>query len=74
MRLIDAEAFLKSFDGAKELGVNAIKYYVDNTPTIDLVRCRECKWYAGEGYYCANNIIVQFDHFFCYYGERRADE
>lgn len=41
---------------------------------IDIVRCRDCKWFAEEGYYCANNILVQFEHFFCYYGERRSDE
>jgi len=43
MRLIDADMLLNSFKGAKKLGVDAIKYYVDNTPTIDLVRCGECK-------------------------------
>ena len=41
---------------------------------IDIVRCGECKWFAEEGNYCANNILVQFDHFFCYYGERRTDD
>lgn len=38
-----------------------------------LVRCKNCKYYAGEGMYCANDIIVQFDHFYCYYGERKTD-
>lgn len=38
-----------------------------------LVRCKDCKYYAGEGMYCANDIIVQFDHFYCYYGERKTD-
>jgi hypothetical protein len=40
---------------------------------VEVVRCKDCKYYAGEGMYCANDIIVQFDHFYCYYGERRTD-
>ena len=40
----------------------------------DLIRCKDCRWDAGEGMHCANNIMVQFDHFFCYYGEREEDE
>lgn len=38
-----------------------------------LCRCKDCKYYAGEGMYCANDIIVQFDHFYCYYAERKTD-
>ena len=47
---------------------------------VKVVRCKDCRWYAGEGMYCTNNILVQFDHFFCYYGEttqgkeRKEDE
>ena len=33
-RLIDGDMLLNSFKGAKKLGVDAIKYYVDNAPTI----------------------------------------
>ncbi|MBQ1292584.1 MAG: hypothetical protein IIY21_00980 [Clostridiales bacterium] len=44
---------------------------IDDMPTADVVRCKDCKWYAGDGMYCANDIIVQFDHFYCYNGERR---
>ena len=33
-RLIDGDVFLKAFDGAKKLGTEAIKYYIDNAPTI----------------------------------------
>lgn len=40
----------------------------------DIVRCKDCKHFAGEGMCCANDIIVQFDHFYCYYGERGEDE
>ncbi len=68
MRLIDADMLLNSFKGAKKLGVDAIKYYVDNTPTIDLVRCEECEWSNGE---CTVGERYQGG---CTFGERRSDE
>ena len=40
-------------------------------PLIEIVHCKDCKWFEEEGYYCAKDILVQFDHFFCYHGERR---
>lgn len=41
---------------------------------VEVVRCKDCKYFAGEGMYCANNFIPQFDHFYCYDGERKEDE
>ena len=40
----------------------------------EIVRCKDCKHFAGEGMYCSCDIIVQFDHFYCYHAERRQDE
>jgi hypothetical protein len=40
----------------------------------EIIRCKNCRWFAGEGMYCTNNVLVPFDHFFCYYGERKEDE
>jgi len=34
-------------------------------------RCVDCEHYAGEGMYCAKNILVPFDHFYCYYSVRK---
>lgn len=73
MRLIDADMLLNSFKGAKKLGVDAIKYYVDNTPTIDLIRCGECKhWYndADCGMACEFTNMAQPSDGFCNWGER----
>ena len=39
----------------------------------EIVRCKDCKHFAGEGMYCSCDIIVQFDHFYCYHAERRQD-
>ena len=68
MRLIDADMLLNSFKGAKKLGVDAIKYYVDNAPTTDLVRCEECEWSNGE---CSVGERYQGG---CTFGERRTNE
>lgn len=50
-----------------------ITHYVSRMPTADVVevvRCKDCKHYAGEGMYCACDIMVHYDHFYCYWGER----
>lgn len=39
----------------------------------EIIRCKDCKHFAGEGMYCSCDIIVQFDHFYCYHAERRQD-
>ena len=36
-----------------------------------LILCKDCMYYAGDGMYCACNILVQYDHFYCYYAERK---
>lgn len=57
-----------------------IARWVDEAPTVEAVRCKDCKWWStGEvGYYddegwCANpcglDDIANEDDF-CYYGER----
>lgn len=77
MRLIDADK-IKLPQGFFEKVNNVPKFYewLDKQPTVDAVevRCKDCRWYAGEGMYCTNNILTQFDHFFCYYGERKEDK
>ena len=40
----------------------------------EIIRCKDCKYYAGEGMYCDWDIIVQYDHFYCYHAERRTDD
>ena len=40
---------------------------------VEIIRCKDCKHFAGEGMYCSCDIIVQFDHFYCYHAERRQD-
>ena len=39
----------------------------------EIIRCKDCKHFAGEGMYCAFDIIVPYDNFYCYHGERKDD-
>ena len=56
-----------------------VKYFVvdmlEKSPSAqpEIIRCKDCKHFAGEGMYCSCDIIVQFDHFYCYHAERRQD-
>lgn len=70
MRYIDADKLQEEF---KELHGGKRSLLIDTEPTADVVevvRCKDCKYYAGEGMYCACDIMVHYDHFYCYWGER----
>ena len=49
--------------GAKQL---------ESLPTIDIVRCKECRWYNPLTKGCCRNPCVEawYDNDFCSYGER----
>lgn len=72
-RYIDADALDNLYTATHD----ELIFAIEEAPTADVVevvRCKDCKWYVDEGMYCANDIIVQFDHFYCYNGERREDD
>ena len=57
-------------------------FALDDLPTIDIVRCEECKYahmtYGGECKYCdkwslEDSLYLDGD-FFCSYGERKDNE
>ncbi len=61
-------------DGQKEVK-KIFDEIIDLQPTanvVEVVRCKDCKNYAGQGMYCVHNMIVD-DNDFCSYGER-SDE
>lgn len=69
-------AELKPFEVIMKIdfaGSNGLEIVAHAEKVAELVRCKDCKYYAEEGMYCANDIIVQFDHFYCYYGERKTE-
>ena len=54
-------------------GVIYMAQRIEEAPTIDIVRCKDCKWYEKEWCYCglhnnADKDIKPTD--FCSYGER----
>lgn len=60
-------------DGMSECVLDKRIAELPTADVVEVVRCKDCKWYEGDGMYCANDIIVQFDHFYCYNGERSKD-
>lgn len=74
MRLIDADELIDRAYRERLDSRERIAQLIESAPTIDavqVVRCRDCKHYAGEGMYCSQDICVMFDHFYCYYAERK---
>jgi hypothetical protein len=80
MKLIDAEQIgltdmeIIMCDGNYKKALEMLIDKIANAPSIDaeqVIRCRDCKHYAGEGKRCDWDICVQVDRFYCYYGERK---
>lgn len=75
MRLIDADALINTLNKEK-IPFNAdINYIILNAPTIDaveVVRCKDCKYYEGKNTYCANDILAT-PYDYCSRGERRGE-
>ena len=83
-RCIDAEWLLRFFEPYHDgyhtpLGV--LRACVDDAPSIDIVRCKECKYGDVLDHYesgccgCKNGLLgyITADDF-CSYGERKDDE
>lgn len=87
MRLIDADALketvrthdyiLKDCFNSIDKGMFTlgIMYAIDEQPTIDavpVIRCRYCEHYAGEGMYCAWNMIARSDGY-CFHANEKPE-
>lgn len=71
--LIDRDKLLNSMfaDDPKDFFVYIADFpYVD---AVEVVRCKDCKWYDGAECCERNGIFVGFvaDKFFCYDGDRK---
>lgn len=80
-RWINADALKESWkeieiDGATLSVIYGLLKSVDEAPSIDIVRCKECKWRNNIG--CALMIVDDSDKpkddDFCSWGERKSDE
>ena len=82
MRLIDADAlkvkvFTSSSKAMKAQAKTACVNMIDKAPTIEIVRCKDCK-YGAIAYplYCRNAkglAAIENEKDFCSYGERSEE-
>lgn len=76
MRLIDADELKtrKSINSANFNTIETIQEWIDNAPTIDLVRCGECKhWYRNNPPIDEECDMLPNADDFCPYGERKSE-
>ena len=74
-RYIDAEWILNFFEpypNDYQTPLGSLRACVDDAPSIDIVRCRECKHYVGDGKYCQLDRHCTADDF-CSRGEREGE-
>lgn len=73
-RYIDADALKEWLDEYlsvfKKYDKGTIKGFVDHAPSIDIVRCKECKRFGDEGWCFWRDVSIRPNDF-CSYGERR---
>lgn len=81
MRIIDADALWKAFTSADKddiFGIEDIEQMIESAPTIDLVRCAECKRVREDGghancngyLYCRKWKTLVDEDCYCSWGER----
>lgn len=46
--------------------------YINHAPSIDIVRCKECKRFGDEGWCFWRDVAIKPDDF-CSYGEREGE-
>ena len=85
MRLIDADALIESIKNTADLGgwigeaLYQIKQvavkYIDSAPSIDIVRCQDCKYWVYHFNGCSRNPCTEpwYATDFCNYGEREGE-
>ena len=73
MRLIDADALIKTL-GVSDEDIN-IREMLDSAPSIDIVRCGECKRanYEWSGVRCGLSDALMGEDGFCSIGERSSE-
>lgn len=69
-RYIDADAFLKEYCEPYPHVFMAISRAMADAPSIDIVRCKECKRFGDEGWCFWRDVSIRPNDF-CSYGERR---
>ena len=76
-RYIDADEFLEDNKEFADREIEHPRYQetvrelIDEAPSIDIVRCKECKYYEADWCYWRDEAITADD--FCSYGEREGE-
>lgn len=83
MRLIDADALIDRLD-TDEYGMRLpkavaglTKVLIDDAPSIDIVRCKDCKYWVSDGgalMKCDIHKDPTVPDHYCSYGEEDKDE
>lgn len=78
-RWIDGEWLLNFFEPYPDdyqTPLGALRACVDDAPSLDIVRCVECKRanYELSGVYCGLSDVNMGEDGFCSIGERRTDD
>ena len=75
-RYIDADALKKTIDEEifRHDTIDHVFQIIDDAPSIDIVRCSECRYSRGVLEYCAIDYWVGDADGYCSYGERKSDE
>ena len=73
--MIDEEALKKELSKAPVWTTLAVKEIIDNLPSIDIVRCQDCKHWVYNFNGCARNPCTEpwYATDFCSYGEREGE-
>ena len=85
MRLIDADEFIKTLqmtsadvcadfgDGFAEFGysISLIRLLLSEAPAVEVVTCRDCKYYDGKWLCKISGVPSRKPCDFCSYGERK---
>ena len=84
-RYIDADTLIENIKNTADLGgwIGAAVYhikqvaikYIDDAPSIDIVRCQDCKYWVYNFNGCARNPCTEpwYATDFCNYGEREGE-
>lgn len=75
MRLIDADVVIPKGTAVTD-DVIAVHKALSQAPTVDaveVVRCKDCKWFDCDDVFCKVWLKVAGSNDFCSYGERRSD-
>jgi hypothetical protein len=89
MRLIDAnELYRVKFHGYPDIEItpsdvnaeaykrgwnDAIDAVVECAPAVEVVRCKDCKFFKGDGLECHHSGMFAYEDDYCSNGERRED-